>query len=109
MNAAVSGVYHQLRQTKVLRGGETRPVGHSNVLPKIITRKVKVKQVDQASIVRSVEVVFPYIITRKPTRTRTGTVKIKTFKHGSKGKVSHSKRHIPNEFQKEECCQRDSR
>ena len=58
MNAAVSGVYHQLRQTKVLRGGETRPVGHSNVLPKIITRKVKVKQVDQASIVRSVEVVF---------------------------------------------------
>lgn len=47
---AMSNQFNSLRQTKVLRGTETRPVGHSNVLPKIITRKVKVKQVDQASI-----------------------------------------------------------
>lgn len=40
----------QLGRSKVVRGTETRPVARSTVLPKIITRQVKVKQIDQAVV-----------------------------------------------------------
>ena len=97
--AAAGGGDHQLRQTKVLRGGETRPVGHSNVLPKIITRKVKVKQVDQASIVCIVSLYsLSHSLIHHWNIFLTGTAAIEAFKHGSKGQVSYSTRNFTNKF-----------